>query len=957
MKNTKKSRCFKKCISVFLIITLVSAFASSFSAGAKETDTSNIKSITLESSNNKSTYLDENNSKVDIAKNIAKRKMRTALPESYDLRDFDRSTSVKNQESNGFCWSFASTASMESSILTKGLENKNSDTLDLSETGNSWYLRTNTNDTSSSIYGDYLYDPSMGAEGGIAEYVADSLSSGFGAYPEELISYSDFDNGYPEAYRYYSDYRLKEFTQLPNDVSLIKQKIMENGAVYYSYNCFPENYYTSNGMETYYDNGTSIYGTEPYSGHAVTVIGWDDNFSKDNFHPECDVKNDGAWLCKNSWGEDYQDNVKDEYKGYFWVSYESCANDISQFEMQGAESFDNVYQHQATGNVYLYSESESGFFSAANVFTANADEKLEQICFSNIDPTDVTTKIYKLNENYTSPVDGELLAEFTTHLDFSGTHCIDVPKDIVLSKGDKFSVVIEGNNLIAKFKEADNTESDIAGKSYISIEENEWIDSADDTGISYAAIKAYTSDLSTDKSVLSTLIKEAEELEIDDKADEALITELNTAISQAEKVLSDETATSNTINNAYCVLKGKCETLDNYTFNINSMDDFLTFINGRVNCKYVELNTDLNFASTDVMNNYEPINFYGKIFDGNGHTIKNLTIDGDNKNNKSGIFDLVKNSVIKDITFDNTYVEGFFSAGIIANEAKDSQFINCNIKNSTVKAVDGMYVALMTGSSNNCTYTDCSVENCTAVGGYIASLLTLDDYGNCTFENLRANDYTLMAHSYACDNMGFECNYNSNNYDTFAAMTVTDDNFTIQELVGEIESLSYNGVELSLVDGIYNIGKTNGTACPDIIFKDCEFTGLCFTVDMQTREITVNGYVGTNPEIVIPDTMFNLPVTALSDKFVLYSGMDNSEVTSISIPDSIKTVSDRYLSDFCNLKSVTVGKGVESIGEFAFGYYEGEDGITKIEGFTIYGYAGTAAENYAIENGFEFIAI
>lgn len=335
MKNTKKSRCFKKCISVFLIITLVSAFASSFSAGAKETDTSNIKSITLESSNNKSTYLDENNSKVDIAKNIAKRKMRTALPESYDLRDFDMSTSVKNQESNGFCWSFASTASMESSILTKGLENKNSDTLDLSETGDSWYLRTNTNDTSSSIYGDYLYDPSMGAEGGIAEYVADSLSSGFGAYPEELISYGDFDNGYPEAYRYYSDYRLKEFTQLPNDVSLIKQKIMENGAVYYSYNCFPENYHTSNGMETYYDNGTSIYGTEPYSGHAVTVIGWDDNFSKDNFHPECDVKNDGAWLYKNSWGEDYQDNVKDEYKGYFWVSYESCVNDISQFEMQG----------------------------------------------------------------------------------------------------------------------------------------------------------------------------------------------------------------------------------------------------------------------------------------------------------------------------------------------------------------------------------------------------------------------------------------------------------------------------------------------------------------------------------------------------------------------------------------------------------------------------------------------
>ena len=44
------------------------------------------------------------------------------------------------------------------------------------------------------------------------------------------------------------------------------------------------------------------------------------------------------------------------------------------------------------------------------------------------------------------------------------------------------------------------------------------------------------------------------------------------------------------------------------------------------------------------------------------------------------------------------------------------------------------------------------------------------------------------------------------------------------------------------------------------------------------------------------------------------------------------------------------------IGDRAFGYYYDDNwNLTKIENFTIYGVKGSAAETYAVENGFKFI--
>lgn len=94
------------------------------------------------------------------------------------------------------------------------------------------------------------------------------------------------------------------------------------------------------------------------------------------------------------------------------------------------------------------------------------------------------------------------------------------------------------------------------------------------------------------------------------------------------------------------------------------------------------------------------------------------------------------------------------------------------------------------------------------------------------------------------------------------------------------------------------------------------------------------------------------------------SGSANG-LTSLTIPtyvvldnDGVRrpvTSIDEYaLYDLSWITSVTVPSTVKVIEKYALGYYDGADGYVKVPGFTIIGTTGTAAQTYAIENGFIF---
>ena len=95
-------------------------------------------------------------------------------------------------------------------------------------------------------------------------------------------------------------------------------------------------------------------------------------------------------------------------------------------------------------------------------------------------------------------------------------------------------------------------------------------------------------------------------------------------------------------------------------------------------------------------------------------------------------------------------------------------------------------------------------------------------------------------------------------------------------------------------------------------------------------------------------------ITGIGDRAL----RDYINLTSLSLPDSLKKVDEYAFCDCDSLKSVTIPDNVSSIGQYAFGYYINDFWeYSAVDGFTIYGYTGSAAEYYAKGNGFDFVSL
>lgn len=184
----------------------------------------------------------------------------------------------------------------------------------------------------------------------------------------------------------------------------------------------------------------------PGSNHGVTLVGWDDDFSAENWPKDRRPPADGAWIVKNSWGENWGND------GYFMLSYYDMT-------LCGIETFDYVIQEDNklmdTVMIMGYDKMpaeivSSTLFSApvyaANVFNMDDDFVLEYVSAMTGDlDTTVTASIYLLNENAEDPTDGVLLDCITEKFRFAGYHRMKLNDSLLLPKGTRISVVILEN--------------------------------------------------------------------------------------------------------------------------------------------------------------------------------------------------------------------------------------------------------------------------------------------------------------------------------------------------------------------------------------------------------------------------------------------------------------------------------------------------------------------------------
>ncbi len=179
------------------------------------------------------------------------------------------------------------------------------------------------------------------------------------------------------------------------------------------------------------------------STHAVTVVGWDDEFSADNWPEDRRPPADGVWIVKNSWGEDWGND------GYFLLSYyDMTLNALGSFDYVISDAHNKLENLAILGYDKMPAEMiSSTLFDdpvyAANVFTMEDDCVLEYISAMTGDlDTTVSASIYMLDDDAEDPMDGTLLSNVAETFKFAGYHRLALSDNLLLPKGTKISIVI-----------------------------------------------------------------------------------------------------------------------------------------------------------------------------------------------------------------------------------------------------------------------------------------------------------------------------------------------------------------------------------------------------------------------------------------------------------------------------------------------------------------------------------
>ena len=304
-------------------------------------------------------------------------------------------------------WAFGTFGAIESAVLRYlGLE------IDGSE--------NNMQDTSLQYY---RYGTKGMFEGGSIQAGALYALSWFGVIYSKDDSYDEFGKISPIIAAnnsiHFQDVVFIPARKNATDNNPLKEALIKYGAVgitYFAEQFTPE-YNPATGAQ--YCNETKGIN------HGVTLIGWDDNYSASNFL--ITPPGDGAWIFKNSWGEN-SGNDGYYYASYYDANFATFVDSVA-FVLENTVEYNMNYQMDIGGQLTFKQANEY-----ENAFVAVADDLIAGVgTYFNATGADYIVEVYvndvlKLNQSGTSP--------------FYGFHTIKLDSYIPVKEGDIFVVKI-----------------------------------------------------------------------------------------------------------------------------------------------------------------------------------------------------------------------------------------------------------------------------------------------------------------------------------------------------------------------------------------------------------------------------------------------------------------------------------------------------------------------------------
>lgn len=370
------------------------------------------------------------------------------IPSYYNLFDEGLVTPVRDQQNGGNCWGFSAIAALESCILKASNISFN-----LSEENIKniieWY----------SAYG-WKRDTN---EGGYDAMAFAYLAAWLGPIYEELDPYDDYSTLSPvlDSLVHVQDIIFAPMRHNYTDNDGIKKMILKYGAISAAYG--HSNDYYNPTTYSYYYSGSG------YANHAITVIGWDDNFSASNFL--LTPPGNGAWIIKNSWNDTWGEN------GVFYISYyDTILFDIGNpqsaytFPLTNSLNFTKNYQYDYAGLTdYLITGKKTMWY--ANQFNSTGRDYIAAFSTYFNDTTVFEASVYVNNEL--------VLTQNGTSI--PGYHTINLDELIPVNVGDTFKVVLKITApKYALIPISENVMSTrmyyVPGASYVSYNGRTWID-------------------------------------------------------------------------------------------------------------------------------------------------------------------------------------------------------------------------------------------------------------------------------------------------------------------------------------------------------------------------------------------------------------------------------------------------------------------------------------------------